>query len=84
MERTIVCLNDYEKTTFETDYSVEAIEECFENSGYCVVSSLNDGARYMLTPSSIFYIKSLISKNNDKEQIVDKKDKKDKKEKKEK
>ncbi len=37
--KSLVILNDAYKTNIYTDYSASAIEQCFEESGYCVLTN---------------------------------------------
>lgn len=58
MIKTLVCIDDDCLTTFETDYSAEAIEQCFDDSGYCVLQNLDKTKSYMVTPKSLLYAKT--------------------------
>lgn len=55
---TVVILDDIGNTEIETDYSAGAIEQCFENSGYCVLDSEDKSKQYMVTPKSVLLIKT--------------------------
>ena len=51
-------LDDIENTEIETNYSAGAIEQCFEESGYCVLTSEDNSKQYMITPKSVLLIKT--------------------------
>lgn len=56
--KSVVILNDIENTQIETDYSAGAIENCFEDSGYCVLTSEDNSKQYMITPKSVLLVKT--------------------------
>lgn len=43
----------------KTDYSAGAIENCFENEGYCVLTDLENNKQYMITPKSVVLVKTV-------------------------
>lgn len=56
--KSVVILNDIENTEIETDYSAGAIEQCFEDNGYCVLTSKDNAKQYMVTPKSVLLVKT--------------------------
>ncbi len=42
-----------------TDYSASAIEQCFENEGYCVLEDKENNRQYMITPRSVIFVKTV-------------------------
>lgn len=42
----------------KTDYSASAIEQCFENDGYCVLTDVESNKEYMITPKSVMLVKT--------------------------
>lgn len=54
--KSIVVLDDEYKTQIVTDYSASAIEQCFENDGYCVLDTQDCKKQYMVTPKSVLLV----------------------------
>lgn len=56
---SVVTIDDCgEYTKIKTDYSASAIEQCFENEGYCVLMDEENNKEYMITPKSLMLIKT--------------------------
>ena len=43
----------------KTNYSASAIETCFENEGYCVLTDSENNRQYMITPKSVVLVKTV-------------------------
>jgi len=56
--KSLVILNDTYKTNIYTDYSAGAIEQCFEENGYCVLTNKENNKQYMVTPKSILLVET--------------------------
>ena len=57
---SVVTIDDGEKLTeVKTDYSAGAIETCFENDGYCVLTDVENNKQYMITPKSVILVKTV-------------------------
>jgi hypothetical protein len=51
--------DDGKYINIKTTYSVGAIETCFENEGYCVMTDLGSSKEYMITPKSVVLVKAV-------------------------
>lgn len=57
--KSVVTIDNYgEYIEVETNYSASAIEQCFENDGYCILTDIKNNKEYMVTPKSMVLVKT--------------------------